>query len=150
MAIEVKKELPEKPRFSLVKLASIILPAILIIVVIIFLIPTSTKCGFDQFCFIEKAELCESVEMKDNIGDGTIAKYEAKDCILTKEIETFSQTEPIEVINFFQKKTMECRYEQNNFDASLIQGLSIGIESCQGSLADAINELRLAQIALSS
>lgn len=135
-------------QYSLVKIGAAIISLIAIVLIIYFALPSATDCSNDRTCFAEKANSCSNVVMTETIGDGTIVKYSAKDCVLTKKIETFASTEPAEVVTFFKGKEMTCKYNMNNFDVNMISGLSIGIDNCEGALKDAIIELRLAQLEL--
>jgi len=109
--------------------------------------PKGVNCD-DSACFEQRANNCEVVEMQGTIGDGTIVKYEAQDCVLTKSISSFSETEPQEVIDFFGEKKMTCEYSKDNFDETWVQGLALGVDSCDGELKDSIIELRIAQLSL--
>lgn len=104
----------------------------------------------DVRCFSDKADDCSKVMMKGVIGNGTTVVYQAKDCVLTKYIEEFSEDEPDEVVRFFKDKKMTCAYQQGEFDDGLVRGLSIGLDSCEGELKDAIVQLRLAQLSIES
>ena len=129
-------------------MAIAIISAIILLLIIIAAWPKTTNCDYDNDCFIEKADNCKSAVVRSTIGDGTIVKYTTKDCTLTKEIERFSATEPQQVKDFFKNKKMTCKYEKQDFNGAMLYGLSIGIEDCEGQLKDAIEELRLAQLAL--
>lgn len=117
-----------------------------VIILIYIFIPKTTDCKTDKICFVEKANECKKAVLRDTIVEGTTVKYTTKNCILTKTIEEFSEAEPEEVTTFFKDKEMACPYTKTAFDASWIEGLSFGIEQCEGQLKDAILELRLAQL----
>jgi hypothetical protein len=135
--------------YSIPKIAGAILVLIIIIAGAVYLVlPKAVDCGNDKSCFIINANECKSAVLREDIAAGTTVKYSAKACVLSKSIETFSIAEPEEVVSFFQGKQMTCAYTQNNFDSTLLDGLSTGMENCEGDLKDAITELRLAQLSL--
>ncbi len=144
--IPESKLIPLYPKKKIIAISAIALAVLLLILIAVW--PKSTNCDYDNDCFIEKADNCKPAVVRGTIGDGTIVKYSTKNCILTKEIESFSETEPQQVIDFFKNKKLTCKYEKQNFNGAQLFGLSIGIEDCEGELKDAIEELRLAQLAL--
>lgn len=105
---------------------------------------TSEDCGYDKQCFIEQANNCAKTSVKEDIAGSTILYY-ARECKLKKKIDEFAEDEAEEVEAFLRGRTMECMYEQGNFDEELINGLLGGIEQCDGELKEAIYELRIAQ-----
>lgn len=121
----------------------------ILFIILILLLTGSKDCEFDQTCFIAKANACEKASLKENV-EGSIAEYKTNNCILTKEIIEFSENEPEQVKDFFKNKKMTCEHIKNNFDITLIQGVSTNINDCEGELKNAIIELRLAQIQLES
>jgi len=147
--LKAGQKIPFYKLYSIPKMAGLAVIALIIIIGFLYvIIPSSADCGFDKACFIEKADACESAEVRDIIADGTIVKYTTDNCVLTKEIEEFSDTEPEEVVSFFKGREMKCPYRENEFDPATIEGLSFGMENCEGNLKDAIIELRLAQLEL--
>lgn len=146
-----KAQIEESP-YSIPKIAAAVLVMVIILAGIGYLIylalPKGTDCGNDKACFILNANECKSAVFRDDMAPGTTIKYSTKDCMLTRGIEKFNETEPVEVVSFFENKQMACSYTKNNFDATLLDGLSIGMENCEGDLKDAVIELRLAQLSL--
>lgn len=133
---------------KLAKLVAVVIMGFLFIILIVMIFTGTEDCGTDADCFIERANECNSARFEGTIGDGTIVEYSVEDCVLTKKISEFSDTEPEEVKSFFGEKEMICEYEKGNFNEDLIDGLSLGIDECEGELKDAIIELRLAQLSL--
>ena len=128
-------------------LISTILVIVLIgIIYIIFSLFSIKSCDTEQ-CFIERANLCKQTTFEQDFAGSTVL-YTTKDCVLTKEITEFSGDEPIEIVELFKGKKMQCYYEKDNFNELLIEDLTSGIEDCEGELKDAIYELRIAQLAL--
>ncbi|MBW2996264.1 hypothetical protein KY332_03115 [Candidatus Woesearchaeota archaeon] len=145
---DVPEEMEDLP-YSIPKITAAVIIAILILFLIVYAVwPKGTNCGFDKACFIEKANQCKKATVRNTIGDNSIIKYTTEDCILTKEIDKFSETEPEDVITFFKNKKMTCPYIENNFNTLLIEGLSTGMDDCEGELKQAILKLQLAELAL--
>jgi hypothetical protein len=128
---------------------SIILITLMIVVVaygIYLLIPViSSMIGsmsiancMDPTCFTTAANNCQSATFQNNIA-GSIIKYDTKNCILTKTILKMNETEPQEMIDLFQGKSMTCTYTQDDFNTDLINSLTIGTDLCSGDLKDTID-----------
>jgi hypothetical protein len=139
----------ENTSYSIPKVTAAIIILILIIALpVYFFWPKSADCGQDKVCFIDKANNCGKAAVRETIGTGTIITYATNNCVLTKSVETFAGDEPEDVVTFFKGKSMSCEYEKGSFDSILVDGISTGIDLCEGDLKDAILELRLAQISL--
>lgn len=138
----------EDSGYSILKVVGVISIILMIFAVVYLVLPKSKDCGNDVECFTEVANNCESGVMWESIGDGTLVKYETSDCVLTKYFYQFSDSEPIEVTEFFGDKKMTCQFSKGGFDPYLATGLAFGVDSCEGELKEAIIELRLAQLSL--
>ena len=93
-----------------------------------------------QECFISAANNCENVKMQQ-VEAGSLFEYSAKSCIMEKTLKTINETEPVEMKDLLEGKSLTCSYAQNNFNENWVKTLSIGIEDCSGELKDAIDEL---------
>lgn len=105
----------------------------------------AADCGYDRVCFVFYADDCQKAVLREEVTGGTIIKYQSSSrCTVTKSIETFGTAEPEEVVDAFKGKKMVCSYERNNFDPLIAEGISLGLNYCQGELRDAIIDLRSA------
>jgi len=145
---EREEKLPTfKPSIRLVEVISVSIIILLIVIISLFTRTKVQECS-DDICFLQKAQACESAYMlKGEVG--SVARYEIVDnCVLRKSIEKFGATEPVEIVNLFSGKYMDCPYTENMFDETLILNLVSGITECSGPLKDSIYELKIAQLEL--
>lgn len=123
---------------------------VLIIVVIFYVInyqavPTTQVCSTND-CFIQAADNCEPV-MLDLDENGTVySLVSTSGCTFTKAVKSVSPSEPDEIKNLFENKSLQCNYTKNNFNTNWVEKLSIGIENCTGDLKDSIYTLIAAQL----
>lgn len=127
-------------------------PAVIVILVgLYFIIPLvfsalsgislSGKASCEtQECFINAANECEKASFKQT-EEGSVFYYKEKDCVLTKKITELDVSEPQEIKDLLENKAMTCNYEKGYFNTDWITTLSIGIDSCDGELKDAVTEL---------
>lgn len=103
-----------------------------------------TDCK-DQQCFFDMANQCKSaVLIVDEAG--TIYKFESSsDCTFTKTITQISETEPEDIINLFEGKSLNCEYIKNDFETKWVTTLLGGLDRCTGPLKEAFYELTIAQ-----
>jgi hypothetical protein len=131
-----------------------ILYALIIVLIgigIYFLIPfiTSFVSGLSaqvcstQDCFIAAANECKSVKIQQNEA-GSLFDYSEKNCILTKTLTKMNETEPQEMVDLLQGKSLTCTYAKGSFNTDWINTLSLSLENCSGDLKDAIDELAYA------
>ena len=133
------------------KILYIIPLIVLILVAVYFLIQyipgiissISSKSCSTQECFITAANSCSSVKMQQTEA-GSLFDYSEKGCILTKTAAKLNETEPVEIKDLLEGKSLTCGYSQGNFNENWLKTLSIGIENCSGDLKDAIDELAYA------
>ena len=122
--------------------------AIVILIAAYFLAPyipnlissISAKTCATQDCFIAAANSCSAVRMQQ-VEAGSLFDYSEKNCALTKTATKLNETEPQEIKDLLEGKSLVCNYSQGNFNENWINTLSIGIEDCSGELKDAIDEL---------
>jgi len=124
------------------------LAIIILIAAVYFLAPyipgvissISSKSCATQACFITAADSCSAVKMQQ-VEAGSLFSYSEKGCILTKTLKTMNETEPAEMKDLLEGKSLTCAYTSGDFNENWINTLSIGIENCSGELKDAIDEL---------
>jgi len=143
----VSKPVQSYEGYSIPKILTFLIILIILISALVYLLlPVSSTpaidCGDDIDCFIENADNCENVIVREDIGDGTIVKYTSKNCVFTKAIEFFNPNEPEEFVSLFKGKSMKCPYEKFGFDETLVYGLDFTDDSCKGDLEDAINNFK--------
>jgi hypothetical protein len=128
-----------------------LIPLLIVIAVgIYFLIPfvssfisnLSAQTCATQDCFILAANSCKSVKMQQ-IEEGSLFEYSARNCVLTKTLKKMNETEPVEMKDLLEGKSLQCSYTAGTFDEKWITTISIDIENCSGDLKDAIDELVL-------
>jgi hypothetical protein len=130
----------------------IILIAVIIAVFIVFFLPMMSKISLsfpsfgktcaNQTCFLEAANLCNSANFQQTEAD-SVFKYNIRGCVLTKTALKINETEPVEIRNLLQGKSMACAYEKGSFDAAWVSTLSLNLENCTGDLKDSIEQLLL-------
>jgi len=104
-----------------------------------FMMPTN--CGDDSACFIELANSCDNAVLVKTIETANY-KFSTKNCVLEKEIKSFTAEEPDAVKRLFTGLSMECPYEEGKFDVNLINSLTGGMDKCSGKLKDTVLEVR--------
>ena len=119
--------------------------AILVGILLIALPREAVSCG-NEACFQDAANACAPATLRLSTTTNAVYSYETKNCGMTKRIESFG-SEPQAIQDLLQGKEMTCTFEKNAFDPALLT-LAGGIEHCNGSLKDAIVELRIAQLSL--
>jgi hypothetical protein len=100
-----------------------------------------TNCGTDSACFIESANNCDNAVMTKTIETANY-KFRTNNCVLEKEIKSFSAEEPDAVKKLFTGLDMDCSYEEGKFDVNLINSLTGGLDKCTGKLKDTVLEVR--------
>lgn len=131
-----KKALPKHAPKSKVP-AYVTLFSILIIIVLIAATLTilfyPAKCRTKE-CFIEKANACEKATYQNVIAGATINYESRSDCTLLKTITSVADTEPAEIKEKFEGKSMMCTYNKNNFSPLHVETISGLIVNCEGQL----------------
>jgi hypothetical protein len=103
-----------------------------------------TDCD-NQQCFIDMANQCKASIYEINEA-GTIYKYESSsDCTFTKTITQVSDTEPGDIIDLFEGKSLNCEYIKNDFETKWVTTLLGSLDRCTGPLKEAFYELTIAQ-----
>lgn len=101
---------------------------------------TTTNCGNDIECFKSIAQACGKARVAQMLGT-SLLEFTTHDCTLMKRVASFGTEEPAHVVSVLSGKTMECAYQRNALPKELLDGLAGGIESCQGTLKDALYQL---------
>ncbi len=127
--------------FWKVFLPLIIIAILIISLLVVFAASQPKDCGTDADCFIGLANACKPAKFR-NVVDTTGISYVTKDCKLTKKIISLSPDEPKEVVDLFLGLSMTCNYRENMFTRLYIDEISGELETCSGSLATVIRELR--------
>lgn len=135
--VTVKKPAVKKPRKPMqipffAKLVSVLLLVIIIMAVII-LVFSPASCATKE-CFLEKANACKRATYQNSIA-GAQVNYESKpDCTIVKTVVKVADTEPAEIKEKFEGKSMVCAYLENDFSPMHIETLSGLIVNCEGPL----------------
>lgn len=136
---------------TMVVVVACILVAILLTVLIIRVLPSTSEasdCGLDKACFIKAASACEEARVDENIGDSTLTYRSTASCSIIKGFSSFGGSEPSEVVTYFQGKQMVCSYAQGEDVSKIVDGVTGGLDRCEGLLKDAIYDLRYARLTL--
>ncbi len=72
---------------------------------------------------------------------GTFSYQSTSDCALLKTMVKMNASEPTEVRNMVEGKSMVCGYTKGNFDSRWVTTLIGGIEYCHGDLRDGLAQL---------
>jgi hypothetical protein len=129
----------KRPSFALFAIILIVILALSLAAYLLFFSAAEKKCPTAE-CFVTSADECESASFQQAQG-GSIFEYSTKNCILTKTVIQLNETEPPEIKELLEGKSMRCEYEKGNFDTELVGTISIGIENCTGELKDNIELL---------
>lgn len=139
-----KLRLPKLPGKTIGYILLAVIAVIALYFLISLLIPVignlSAASCTDTECFLSAANECKSVRMQQNEA-GSLFEYSARDCALTKTAKKLNESEPVEMRDLLEGKSMTCIYEQGALNENWISTLSIDIDSCEGELKDAIEEL---------
>lgn len=116
---------------------------VFLIFAIVFLINSfSVVACENKECLISEAENCKNAELTLIEEAGTF-EYLSKGCLLTKTILALDESESEEIKQLLEMKSMTCGYEKGNFDANWVNSLILGIEKCEGELAETLGQLVL-------
>ena len=129
----------KRPFFALFAITLIAILALSLAVYFLFFSAAEKKCPTAE-CFIASADECESASFQ-SVHAGSLFEYKTKECMLTKTVIQLNETEPAEIKELLEGKSMKCEYEKGNFDTELVGTISIGIENCTGELKDSIELL---------
>lgn len=135
------RPVPAKGYFWRIFLPLLIVAIVIIALLVVFVSGAPKDCGTDEACFVRLANDCKAAKLKNTV-DTTTIEYVTKDCQLTKKIVGLSPDEPQEVRDLFMGLRMTCNYAEDNFDPAYIDEISGNLETCTGSLATVIRELR--------
>ncbi len=106
---------------------------IIIIMAAIILLFSPASCATKD-CFLEKANACKRATYQNTIAGAQI-NYESKsDCTIVKTLVKVADTEPKEIKEKFEGKSMMCAYHENDFSPMHIETLSGLIVDCEGPL----------------
>ena len=106
---------------------------IIIIMAVIILLFSPASCA-TKGCFLEKANACKRATYQNTIAGAQI-NYESKtDCTIVKTLVKVADTEPKEIKEKFEGKSMICAYYENDFSPMHIETLSGLIVDCEGPL----------------
>jgi len=122
--------------------AGVVGVAFVIVFALYFLAKGEAVCQ-DTACFTAAANACQSSQYYNDI-EGTRMVYEIKGCALIKKITEFGPKEPQYLKEALEEKTLECPYEEGQFDTELLEVFG-GLYHCTGTLKDAVYDLRIAQ-----
>ena len=135
----------EKPKSHLIITLIII---ILILISLGYYFYTSGRIGRayvsqcnSPSCLIENANNCNPAIYTARIGTSIIEMEILPDCAIKKTVVKLDETEPEEIRNYFEGRSMVCTYEKNNFDDDFAYQISGPLENCEGSLVQSINEV---------
>ncbi|MBW3014235.1 hypothetical protein KY335_03260 [Candidatus Woesearchaeota archaeon] len=112
----------------------------LIIIAAVGVLAMPKNCGQDLACFVEKANKCDGAKYFANI-DNAEVKFTTHGCSIEKKIIEVSRDEPKDVRNIFTGMAMVCKYERGQFSTQYTDGISGGIDTCSGELANVIDKL---------
>ena len=119
---------------------------IAVILAVIFILPSfsigSKKCA-DKACFVTAANNCENVAF-EQLEEGSLFGYSARSCVLTKTLKKMNETEPAEMKDLLEGKSLSCKYSAESFNENWVNTLSLDLGDCTGDLKDAIDELAAA------
>jgi hypothetical protein len=91
--------------------------------------------------FVSRVQSCRSGAYLGHV-DGSIVKYETKNCVVSKEVTHIGDGEPDEIKVLFEGKRMVCEYRKGEFNFDNIDYIMADIDSCNGDLKDILLELR--------
>jgi hypothetical protein len=85
-------------------------------------------------CFLEKANAYERATYQNSIA-GVSVNYESRnDCKIIKTVESIPSTEPDEMKEKLEGKSMACVYYKDDFSPMHIEALAGLIVNCEGPL----------------
>lgn len=99
--------------------------------------PEAPQACNTKECFIAAANNCESKSIVVAEDFGTV-NYSTGNCVFTKTIVSLDASEPQDMRNALEGKSLACKYKKGNFDPGLASSLVLGIENCEGELRDAL------------
>lgn len=102
--------------------------------------PSPPVCTTDE-CFLEHANMCTSAEYTKQIKTGLFKLSISSDCTLTKTLVSLVETEPERVKNLLEGKSMQCKYEQGNFNVGYVELFTGNVLLCEGPLRNAIESI---------
>jgi hypothetical protein len=106
---------------------------VIIIMAAIILLFSPASCATKE-CFLENANACKRATYQNTIAGAQI-NYESKtDCTIVKTLVKVADTEPVEIKEKFEGKSMICAYHENDFSPMHIETLSGLIVDCEGPL----------------
>lgn len=141
-AAPAKKEKPPvtRPKRKPLRMIHITVFSVLILLVLaiaITLIASPATCATKE-CFLEKANACEKATYKNAIAGARINYESRTDCTIVKTLVKVADTEPAEIKEKFQGKSMICAYYKNDFSPMHIETVSGLVVNCEGPLKQAI------------
>jgi len=139
----INKLLRKKGRLLIyIFIAAILAAGIYFLIPVISTISFSKSCD-SQECFLTAANNCENAKFQQTEA-GSLFEYSANKCVLTKTLKKINETEPVEMKDLLEGKSLTCSYTFGGFNENWIKTLSIDIDACSGELKDSIEELMLA------
>lgn len=142
---KVKKPKSKKTfRRKKVKPVLIIMIIALIIIAGVGVLAMPKDCGRDLSCFMEEANKCSNAKYLAEM-DNAEVKFTTHGCKLEKEIVNVDRDEPKDVRDMFTGMSMICRYDKGEFSTQYTDRIAGGVDTCSGSLADAVEVLQKAK-----
>lgn len=110
-----------------------ILIIIVIIAATITILFSPTSCATKE-CFLERANACERATYQNVIAGARLNYESRKDCTIVKTLAKVADTEPAEIKEKFEGKSMVCAYYKDDFSPMHIETISGLIINCEGPL----------------
>ncbi len=125
------------------KKAVILVSAIIALGILAFLayyFGVFAKSCEDNSCLIDSANSCKSAQLAQNV-EGSTFNLRTRGCFLIKTASSLNESEPPEIKELIEGKSMTCKFDKGQFDARWVNTLALGIEACEGELRDSLLEL---------
>ena len=91
-------------------------------------------------CFALKAENCNKAEF-ERLEDGSTFKYETNNCQFVKTALKINPSEPENIKQLLEGKSLTCSYAKGQFEIDWINTLTLQLDKCQGPLKDSLIKL---------
>jgi len=91
----------------------------------------------DKDCFVSFANDCKNASYTADESYGSV-NYSASNCVFTKTIVSLDAGEAQDMKAALEGKSLSCSYKSKNFNPQWTSSLMLGIDSCEGSLRDAL------------
>jgi hypothetical protein len=94
----------------------------------------------DDACFIKRADACKTAEMQKVIA-GSDFSLKTQDCVFEKSVLKVHEAESEVTIGLFEGTSVVCAYSAGDFDSDWISSVSLGLDNCEGSLKDVVEQI---------